>query len=107
MPVRSGSFPAALVVSGVLAALLAGCAVDPYAADPAARQLQAHDAVTACLQRFQALDARIDATGVRDAAAERVDGYPSLRADRYTVLATPEENARRVLAHLERQGFVR
>jgi hypothetical protein len=50
------------------------------------------------LQRFQALDARIETTGVRDAAAERVDGYPYLRADRYTVLATPAGSDPQALA---------
>ena len=43
---------------------------------------------------------------MRDAAAERVDGYPFLRADRYTVLATPAGSAPQALtrAKVERMA---
>ncbi|HTN49795.1 MAG TPA: hypothetical protein VMK32_10225 [Burkholderiaceae bacterium] len=90
MPARSVSCRSAFVASLVAAALLAGCAVsDPYAGDPAARQMSADDAQAACLRRLQTLDSRVDAAGVRDAQTVRVDGYPFLRADRYTVLVAP------------------
>lgn len=85
--------------------MLTGCAVDPRAG--ASARLSTTDAVAAdCLQRFAALDARIDAADVRDAQARRVDGYPYLRADRYTVLAKPAGADARALtqAKLERMA---
>ena len=56
---------------------------------PASEQLARADALGDCMRRLRDMDARIDAAGVRDAQAARVDGYPFLRADRYTASRTP------------------
>ena len=92
----SGSALAASVAS----ILLAACAApgDPYGAAPARSQLNADDAQGGCLRRLQAMDARVDSAGVRDAQAQRVDGFPYLRADRYTVLSAPAGSDTRALA---------
>ncbi len=38
--------------------------------------------VTACRERFAAIDARVEAAGVRDAGFHRIPGFPYLRSDR-------------------------
>ena len=87
---RYANWGSALVAS-VATILLGGCATpgDPYSAAPARTQLSADDAPGSCLRRLQAMDARVDGAGVRDAQAQRVNGFPFLRADRYTVLSAP------------------
>lgn len=76
---------ASAVACGAL--IIAGCAtpVDPYTLPPAATQVTQDDEVGDCLRRFKALDTRVDAAGRRDAQEVRVQGYPYLRADRFTV----------------------
>ncbi|MGH6624323.1 MAG: hypothetical protein ACREBN_10140 [Burkholderiaceae bacterium] len=82
-----------------------GCATlpDPYLSAPAAAQLARADP---CLTLLHSIDAKIDAAGVRDNQAIRVDGYPYLRADRYTVRRpVPDENWRVVAqAHVDRMA---
>jgi hypothetical protein len=53
---------------------LAGCAVSP----------QRTPETSSCRDYFEALDARIDDAGVRDAGASRIEGFPYLRVDRFT-----------------------
>ena len=81
--------------------LLAGCATapaDPYAAAPASQWLSQSGELGDCVRRLQALDARIEAAGLRDAGAARVDGYPFLRVDRYTAFSTPASSDPQALA---------
>jgi 8-oxo-dGTP pyrophosphatase MutT (NUDIX family) len=63
------------------ALLAAGCATrEP---PPAAAHLESGSPeVRDCAQWYRALDARIDAAGVRDAQYSRVPGFPHLRVDR-------------------------
>ena len=62
------------------ALLAAGCATGEA---PLAPHLQAGDEeVRECAQWYRALDAEIDAAGVRDAQYSRVAGFPHLRVDR-------------------------
>jgi hypothetical protein len=76
----------------LLAAALAGCATppDPYAAAPAQQLLSRDDALGACLRQLRAAETRIDAAGVRDVQAARVEGHPYLRVDRFTAGYAPE-----------------
>ena len=63
---------------------LAGCATPP-AAPPADDSLASR-----CARAYAALDAEVDAAGVRDAAAARIAGFPALRATRFLAsFATP------------------
>ena len=96
---RYANWGSALVAS-VATILLGGCATpgDPYSAAPARTQLSADDAQGRCLRRLQAMDARVDGAGVRDAQAQRVNGFPFLRTDRYTVLSAPAGSDARALA---------
>ena len=70
------------------ALLAAGCASGDRAPAPAlSSPLAAHleagaTEVRECAQWFQALDAEIDAAGVRDAQYARIRGFPHLRVDR-------------------------
>jgi len=69
---------AILMVGAAL--LAAGCATGP---GPLAPHLEAASAeVHECAQWYRALDAEIDAAGVRDAQHTRVPGFPHLRMDR-------------------------
>jgi hypothetical protein len=90
MPPRSASCRIGFAASLAALALLGGCATsaDPYAADPASRLLSQSDALGDCMRRLRAVDARVDAAGLRDAEAARVDGYPFLRVDRYTAFGS-------------------
>jgi hypothetical protein len=65
-----------------LAASMAGCAslVTPVPLDAST----ATPALQACVDDYAALDAAVDAAGVRDAGAARVAGFAYLRADRFT-----------------------
>lgn len=89
---RAPDGAAALLAAMLAAALAAGCATvpDPYGAAPADAQLAADDELGDCLRRLQAIDARVDAAGVRDAQNVRVPGYPYLRVDRYTAARAPQ-----------------
>jgi hypothetical protein len=100
MPPLSVNLPNALAASLVVAVSLGGCAIlpDPYAAAPASEQLARADALGDCMRRLRELDARIDAAGVRDAQAVRVDGYPFLRVDRYTAARTPGDRVASAVA---------
>ncbi len=60
-----------------LALALAGCASIEL---PSAPAIEAAD--TACHAHYAALDEAVDRAGVRDAEAERIPGFPSLRVDR-------------------------
>lgn len=74
---------AAAALAAVL--LVSGCAgIDPYAHEPMAAHLRRADAVGDCAWLLRQLDARVDALGVRDAAAPRVPGFPYLRVDRFS-----------------------
>ena len=68
--------PAALL--GI--ALLAGCANLRAPAPPAALDAES----VACARWFDALDATVDRAGVRDAEADRIDGFGGLRVDRFS-----------------------
>ena len=70
---------AILMVGAAL--LAAGCATG--GSGPLAPHLESGaPEVRECAQWYQALDAEIDAAGVRDAQAARVAGFPHLRVDR-------------------------
>lgn len=64
---------------------LVGCAAvppDPYVHPPVATHLERSDDVGYCARLFADIDRRVDALGVRDAEAPRIDGFPYLRVDR-------------------------
>ena len=74
---------------------MTGCAsvADPYASPPIASYLMRDDAVGYCARLFEDIDRRVDALGVRDAEAPRIDGFPYLRVDRFdAALATHAES---------------
>ncbi|HZP12491.1 MAG TPA: hypothetical protein VFB36_08730 [Nevskiaceae bacterium] len=54
--------------------VLAGCATSPQRTAQTAQ----------CRDYFDALDAQVAHAGVRDAGADRIDGFPYLRIDRFT-----------------------
>jgi 8-oxo-dGTP pyrophosphatase MutT (NUDIX family) len=64
------------------ALLAAGCASSGPPAPLAPHLQSAAPEVRECAQWYQALDAEIDAAGVRDAQYARVPGFPHLRVDR-------------------------
>ena len=70
---------AILMVGAAL--LAAGCASGP--GQPAPHLAAGAPEVRECAAWYQALDAEIDAAGVRDAQAARMAGFPHLRADRF------------------------
>lgn len=73
----------------VVAGLLAGCATFD---SPQREHLSAADpTVRDCAAWFAALDRAIDANGVRDASAHRIDGFPYLRVDRFAASFRHEE----------------
>ena len=75
-----------VVLIGIVLFALVGCAsVDPYASPPMAQNLQREDDVGYCARLFADIDRRVDTLGVRDAEAHRVDGFPYLRVDRFSV----------------------
>jgi hypothetical protein len=68
-----------------LVLLAVACAMGGCASlqDPSSAHLQSSVAsLRECAQWYQALDAEVDAAGVRDAQYTRVPGFPYLRADR-------------------------
>lgn len=77
---------AVAAVAAFAVVALGGCATrpDPYAHPPVAAHLERHDDVGYCARLFADLDRRIDALGVRDAEAPRIDGFPYLRVDRFS-----------------------
>lgn len=91
-PARSGAAPKLMHAHGfaiVVASLLAGCAAldSPQrehlsSADPNARD---------CAAWLAALDRAIDANGVRDGGAHRIDGFPYLRVDRFAASFRDED----------------
>lgn len=54
----------------------------PNDSSPAANQKKFSDTISACRARFAAVDAQIDAAGVRDKGYYRIPGYPYMRSDR-------------------------
>jgi hypothetical protein len=98
-----------VVLLGIVLLALGGCAtVDPYASPPMVQNLQREDDVGYCARLFADIDRRIDALGVRDAEAQRIAGFPYLRADRLSVAlgqrvtgAAPEEAWRVRLQQLD------
>ncbi len=79
------------------ALLLAGCAATHA---PLATHLASEaPPVRACAQWFQALEAEIDAAGVRDAQDARVRGFPYLRVNRVLAALAPRAAADRNVLH--------
>ena len=78
---------AAAVLVAALAA--AGCAT----LEPSARLESPDPVLRDCAEWFRALDARVDAAGVRDGQSARIAGFPYLRASRF--LASFRDEARR------------
>lgn len=74
--------PAAHVALWAAAALLAGCARTPSTSP----FVGFYKNYANCREDYAAIDAKVDAAGVRDAEFHRVPGYPYLRTDR--LLAT-------------------
>jgi hypothetical protein len=75
-------------LSAVALAALTGCATPP-APPPADDTLASR-----CTRAYAALDAEVDAAGVRDGAAARIDGFPALRATRFLAsFAAPAPDA--------------
>ena len=71
----AGSFAGTLLML-----VLAGCAsVDPLRAV----RLSSGPQLRACIEWYEALDAAVEAAGVRDVQAARVEGFPYLRVDRF------------------------
>lgn len=68
------------VAALLMGALLAGCASLRTPAPPAVMDAEA----IACVLWFEQLAAAIDHAGVRDAEAERIDGFAGLRVDRFS-----------------------
>lgn len=67
-------------LAALAALMIAGCA----SIDTGPREVAARPAVDRqCEAWFAALDAQVDAAGVRDAEATRVAGFPQLRVDRF------------------------
>lgn len=65
----------------VLAAAVSACAT---VSDPLRGNMSAGgDAVTGCADWYRRLDSVVDASGVRDAGASRLPGFPYLRIDRF------------------------
>ena len=78
------------VVAALLAtALLAGCANLRAPALPAAADAES----IACARWFEQLDVVIDRAGVRDAEADRIDGFAGLRVDRFSASLGPRARA--------------
>lgn len=72
--------PVAFFAGILLLVAMAGCAsLDPLKAARLSSGPQLRD----CIGWYGALDAAVDAAGVRDAQAVRVDGFPYLRVDRF------------------------
>ncbi|MFM9888964.1 MAG: hypothetical protein ACKVQT_38565 [Burkholderiales bacterium] len=69
-------------VAGVSLLLLAGCATveEPWRGNLVAES----PGVRTCAEDFRALDEAIERTGVRDAEAFRIPGFPYLRVDRFS-----------------------
>ena len=71
---------ARLALVAILAAA-GGCATfDPVAAG----RESDNSPVQECVEWYRALDAAVDAAGVRDGQAARVKGFPYMRVDRFT-----------------------
>lgn len=70
-------------------ALLAGCANLPAPGSAGAADAEA----LACARWFDRLDAAIDSAGVRDAEADRIDGFAGLRVDRFSAALAPRARA--------------
>ena len=84
------------VLIGIALFALVGCAsVDPYSSPPMAQNLQREDDVGYCARLFADIDRRVDTLGVRDAEAHRVDGFPYLRVDRFSVALAQRLKGRR------------
>lgn len=89
---------ASLCLSLILATL-AGCAASTPKPDPFVGWYKSY---RTCRAEYEAMDARVDAAGVRDAGYHRVPGYPYLRTDR-----TLASFAREVRSLEEVGGWIR
>lgn len=87
----------------VVPIVLAGCAT---LGSPQREHLASPDAsLRDCAAWFAALDRAIDAHGVRDGSAHRVDGFPYLRVDRFAASFRDEQmDDARLRAWVERLG---
>jgi hypothetical protein len=90
-----------------LALLAAACAAGGCAAlqGPASAHLESSSApLRECAEWYQALDAQVDAAGVRDAQYTRVPGFPYLRVDRMAAaMSAPAAQSEPLLqAHVQR-----
>jgi len=71
-----------LTLAALWSLVLAGCASAPLPRTAAA------DAD--CVARFAELDAAVERAGVRDAEADRIDGFPALRVNRLAAALAPQ-----------------
>lgn len=77
--------------AGVAMLLALGACATPPAMPPA----QDGSLASRCVRAFAALDAAVDAAGVRDAEATRLDGFPHVRVTRFLAsFAEPSMDAR-------------
>jgi len=70
-----------IVISALLALLLAGCAIVPT--PTRSGRVGESDALGSCADFFASMDRRAAEAGVLDAGAFRVEGYPYLRVNRF------------------------
>ena len=83
--------PAAVLVAGLAAALVAGCATleAPFSAHLASQAPQIRE----CAEWYRTLDERVAAAGVRDAQDAAVPGFPYLRVSRLLAALRPAARA--------------
>lgn len=91
----------ALVAACVASLGLAACAGVSLPVTPQSSPAQS---LAACTAIFAALDARIDAEGVRDAQERRIDGFPHLRVNRLLHRLAPTERGEKFAAWIARLG---
>jgi hypothetical protein len=72
--------------AALLVLALVGCASAPPRSTPNAAEAP-------CRAMFAELDAAVDRAGVRDAEADRVDGFPALRVNRLAAALAPKAEA--------------
>ena len=102
-----------LTTFGALAAPLAGALLAGCASLQAPLPAPTRDAASiACTQWFEQLDTAIDHAGVRDAEADRIEGFAGLRVDRFSAALGPRARGDTAafepwlarLQHLEAEG---
>ena len=83
----------------LLAPFLSGCAgIGAVASNRTVRD----EVAAPCLATFDALDARIDAEGVRDAQDTRIEGFPYLRVSRLLERFAPQAREHELKAWMEK-----